>query len=114
MASICSAVVAIALVASEPSPMEKVERRAGILSGIGVGFALGGAFAIAVGAIEDESRFVVGGGALVGVAVHLIALAVVAWLWPDDGWLGLLTDETARAALQGNGSPQAASWLPQR
>src|SRR5688572_27003531 len=100
MASISSAVMAIALAASGPSPSEKVERRAGILSGIGIAFALGGGFAIGVGVSEGESRFTVGGGALIGVGLHAIALAVVAWLWPDDRWLGVLTDETRTASAQ--------------
>ncbi len=85
--------LAVALVAADPAPMEKVERRAGILSGVGIAFTLAGSLAAAVGSMHDETPMTVGGGALIAVGLHAIVLAVVAWLWPDDRWLGLLTDE---------------------
>jgi len=95
MASIGSLVLSVA-VASTPldSPhMQKVERRAAILSGVGVAFALGGSLAAVVGSMHDETPMTLGGGALIAIGVHAIMLAVVAWLWPDDSWLGLVTDE---------------------
>jgi hypothetical protein len=100
MASVGSVLVAFALAASEPSSLEKIERRAGILSGVGIAFAVGGGVAVGVGVAVHEPRFTVGGSALIGVALHLVALAVVAWLWPDDSWLGLLTDETTTAGAR--------------
>lgn len=100
MALIGSTMMAIALAASEPSSLEKIERRAGILSGVGIAFAVGGGIAVGVGATAHESRLYVGGSALIGVGLHAIVLAVVAWLWPDDSWLGLLTDETTSAGAR--------------
>jgi hypothetical protein len=97
MASIRSAVVAIALAASDHSPLEKIERRAAILTGVGVAFAVGGGVAIGFGVAAHEQRFWVGGTALIGVGLHLLALAVIAFLWPDDTWLGLLTSQSPSA-----------------
>src|SRR5262245_52128816 len=103
MASVTCLLTSIALAASEPSSLEKIERRAGILSGVGVAFAVGGGIAVGVGVAAHEPRFTVGGSALIAVGLHAIALAVVAWLWPDDSWLGLLTDEVTSAG--------ARAWL---
>jgi hypothetical protein len=83
--SVASAVmVAVALASTPPSALEKIERRAGIMSGVGFAFVAGGGVAIGLGASVNESKFTIGGGALIGVGLHVLALAVVAWLWPDD------------------------------
>ncbi|MBL8955526.1 MAG: hypothetical protein JNK82_32425, partial [Myxococcaceae bacterium] len=81
------------LLDSPAAEVEKVERRAAILSGVGIAFGLGGALAVAVGSTQNEQRMAIGGGLLIGVGVHALLLAVVAWLWPDDSWLGFMTDE---------------------
>src|SRR5437870_13901078 len=100
MASCAPIVLAFALAASDPSSLETIERRAGILTGVGAAFCLGGVVAVGVGAALHEPRMWLGGSALIGVGLHAIALAMIAWLWPDDSWLGLLTDETTPAGAR--------------
>jgi hypothetical protein len=113
MASIRSAVVAIALVASGHSPLEKIERRAAIVTGVGIAFAVGGGVTIGAGFATHEERLWVGGAALIGVGVHLLALAVIAWLWPDDTWLGMLTSPLLTPAPR-EPSAGAHLWLGTR
>ena len=98
-------VVAVALASSPATSLDKIERRAGIMSGVGFAFAVGGAVAMGLGASLNEPKFTIGGGALIGVGLHVLALAVVAWLWPDDSWLGLVTDQTTPVGA-------TAWWLP--
>ena len=93
--------VAVAVASTPPSALdklEKIERRAGIMSGVGFAFVAGGGVAMGLGASVNESKFTIGGGALIAVGLHVLALAVVAWLWPDDSWLGLVTDQTVAAS----------------
>ncbi len=102
MGTVVGLVLSVALAANEPpaSPLEKLERRVGILSGVGCAFAVAGAVTIGLGAGAGEPRYTYGGSALIGVGLHAIALAIVAWIWPDDRWLGLVTDQTRPAAAR--------------
>ena len=79
--------LALALAASEPTAEESVERRAGILSGVGVAFALGGGIALGIGIDKHSTLIDLGASVLIAVALHAFAIAVLSWLWPDTSWM---------------------------
>src|SRR5258706_14807017 len=75
--------LALALAASEPATAEEiVERRAGILSGVGVAFALGGGIALGIGIDKHSGLIDAGASVLIAVALHAFALTVLSCLWP--------------------------------
>jgi hypothetical protein len=78
-------------ISPENEAEENVERRAGLLTGVGCAFAVGGGVALGVGIEAHVPWFEAAGTVLVAVAVHAVFIAVFSWIWPDDSWLHIFS-----------------------
>jgi hypothetical protein len=76
--------VALSLGAGVPDAQKKATVRASIVTAVACTATAAGGVVLGIGVARHDARTSIGGSALLGLGLHALALAVMAWLWPAD------------------------------